>query len=177
MLPRYRVSAPQRLWGEPIATRGAATMTERLTTAYHEAAHAFVAVWEGIPVEDVSVTDDGRGKCSTGAPPGDVDKVEWIKKRLRISYAGMEAQRYINPHTMFECSWSDRQAIDEIAFNVAAIVGEENAATFADRARQETAKIIDEFWPLIKRLALELNRRGRMSGDEVRSALWRERGV
>ncbi len=171
MTARYRVPAPHMPWAESITTRGA-PFSERAVASYHEAGHAFVAAWEGVPVKEVYVTDHGEGGCSCEPPPNTMDAVELVKSQLRIAFAGQEAARFVDPHGLPHCCRSDRDFIAEIVGSIAALTGDENSTwDFADTERQEAARIVDKFWPFVEKIARALNKRGTLSGDEVRRIL------
>jgi ATP-dependent Zn protease len=161
-MTRYRIPAPPSPWP------AAPFHSTRLVDAFHESAHALVAMMEGIPVESVSLGARGGGECRCGAPRGEADKVAWLRAKLRIGYAGMEAARWISPHTMFRSSRSDRANLDEMAASIGDLIHDEGSARFfVELARQEAARIINELWPLIEKLAKELNRRGSLTGDQI----------
>lgn len=151
-------------------------ITPRMALAYHESGHALVALCAGLTVDEINVTDRDGGKCfyERGSPAaGDTgQRVEWAAREMRILYAARETERWISPHEMFCRGRADRADLEQLMNAVAVLTGDENyAQEVATAARSEAARIVDLLWPLVKKLAKALNKRGRLGGFEIREIL------
>src|SRR5262249_30116204 len=112
--------------------------------AAHEAAHVIIGHVLGCRVNSVEARGlDGRARM-------EADGVS-LRNRLAIIAAGDVAARKINPN----CVSALRDEDDALALSA------DPAALSA--AREQAARLVDQYWPLIVRLASELRQSGFMS--------------
>jgi hypothetical protein len=146
-------------------------MTPRLAIAHHEAAHAIAVICAGHTIDSVEVDDMGAGKCyHRRVPSGDTTdkRLRWIGHEMRIVAAGKEGQRYVDPHNMFRSCSSDRSDLENLRLMAEILTGDRvQADELLDDSRREARALIDKFWLFVQRIAKALEKRGRLSGDEI----------
>jgi hypothetical protein len=72
---------------------------------------------------------------------------------------------------MFNGCHSDRAGLEQLMSAVTVLTSAHEAQELAAAARLEAARLIDEFWPFVQKIAKALNKRGRLSGAEIRGIL------
>lgn len=69
---------------------------------------------------------------------------------------------------MFRSCSSDRSDLENLRLLAEILTGDRaQAEELLDDSRREARELIDEFWPFVQRIGKALNKRGRLSGDEI----------
>jgi hypothetical protein len=146
-------------------------MTRRLAISHHESAHAIAVICAGRTLDSIEVDDRAAGKCChRRGPVGDSmeQRLQWINREMRIVAAGREGERYVDPHNMFRSCSSDRSNLENLRLMAEILTGDRaQAEELLEDSRREAGALIDEFWPFIQRIAKALDKRGRLTGDEI----------
>jgi hypothetical protein len=145
-------------------------------TAHHEAGHAVVAWDQRVGLRQISIVPD-RGAAGRvhHAPIMGRYNPEWDEspqvrvrgeRLIRVSLAGMIAQRKFNPRSVrhYHGAGDHAKAADMI---LRLAEQGEHADTYMKLLEIETRKIVDRWWELIGALATELMIRRRMTGAEA----------
>lgn len=139
-----------------------------LTTAYHEAGHAVVALALGRSVQRVSILP-GRGwlgRCEF--QKGRVRPSEdWLEREILISLAGAAAEaRYSGAYT-WEGAAADLRNVRRLAVQRA---GQRQAERLERRLLAKVEHLLDQpgHWRTVERIAVELLRCETISGRTVR---------
>jgi hypothetical protein len=145
-------------------------------TAYHEAGHAVVAWDQHVGLRRISIVPD-RGSAGRvhHAPIWGRYNPEWDaspqvrlrgERLIRVSLAGMIAQRRFNPRTVrhYHGAEDHAKAVDMI-FRLAA--SDEHADAYMKLLEIETRIIVHQRWELIGAFAAELMIRRLMIGAEA----------
>jgi hypothetical protein len=135
-----------------------------LIGAYHEAAHAVVAVELKQTVRNLLVHRDGTGICRVSQPPTTQSR-EALRNYCAISCAGSIAASKLTRENRW--SMGDHQNMER-ALGAVSI---REAVLIMHEARKLAERIIDENWDSVRALARQLRQRGEMSGAEVASVL------
>jgi hypothetical protein len=175
-MTRYLAPSAVDRWGrQDVERMQGPRMTPRLAAAYHEAAHAIAAICAERTLDSVEVDDRAAGKCfHRRGPAGDTmeQRLQWIGHEMRIVAAGQEGQRYVDPHGMFRACSSDRTDLENLRLMAEILTGDRaQAEELLDDSRREAGALIDEFWPFVHKIAKALNKRGRLSGAQIREIL------
>lgn len=138
------------------------------TTAYHEAGHAVIALALGRPVQGVSVLPDREhlGYCefrkSVFRPSED-----WLEREILIALGGIAAEARFTGDYAWEGAARDRQYVRRLAIRRA---GERQAERLERRllAKAEHLLAKEGYWRAVELIAVELLRRGAISGRAAR---------
>jgi hypothetical protein len=159
---------------------------ERLSTAYHEAGHAVVAVYYEFPLSHVEITapddQDKRGACHLDSlpAPGELDEDGRLAFGIRYvcqSLAGRVAEaRHLGVPPVqqdaqldlgaFQDDTNNWNTLDAIDFG-----SDEEAVAFLKWLNVRTWHLVEKLWPQIHAVAVALNEKGRLTGDEVTAAM------
>ena len=146
-------------------------MTRRLAIAHHEAAHAIAVICAGRDIDSVEVDDRAAGKCFyRRGPAGETteQRLRWVAREMKIVAAGQDGQKWVDPHTMFRSCSDDRSDLENLRSMAEILTGDRaQAEELLEDSRREARALIDEFWPFVQRIAKALNKRGRLTGDDV----------
>jgi hypothetical protein len=125
--------------------------------AYHEAAHAVVAASFGKAVEQLTLDGfDYQGRCRW-VPDGEV----WPK--LVVIAAGTAAERFAG--RLRETEWAggtDFQTVSDLAQGDPALIA---------AGMREAMRRVEQFWPTIEAIAVQLQELGDLQGDALTRAL------
>jgi hypothetical protein len=170
-----------------------AQYNRRYAVCVHESAHACVAVVRGRPLYEVIVEDDDEiGVCRAYPPPSPgaaanastkinyrglcegmtSNDYPWAFEHCISYMAGALAQSRVdpNPDRVRDGARSDHERAQILA---EAVTDSDAAARDMLReARREAKTIIEDEWQHIERVARALYARGRLSEDEVRTAMY-----
>ncbi|HEY4393211.1 MAG TPA: hypothetical protein VGP64_04080 [Polyangia bacterium] len=144
---------------QPIAER-----TELTATAFHEAGHAIVAVYFGIPPTSVSIVPAADGSAGRMCHPSPLifeaesrrDRRSLVRQMILVSYAGIGAQRLVEPEAPEWQAENDFANAFELSREHAVLprgcswVGDEAHGAYLDRLRRESAR-------LVRRLAVPIS--------------------
>jgi hypothetical protein len=157
-------------------------MTDR-ATAIHEAAHAVIALALGVAVDYATVIadDDDVGHVLTGQArseqPGDaVATFDGLVADAIISLAGPLAELHDNPSASDAEAWRGDIAdiIERIVTALDLLGGDADPAELIEGLHDQAARLVDENWHQIERLAEALQRDGFLTGDQITAALARD---
>lgn len=180
-------------------------MSERETTAYHEAGHAVMAHLVGVRILSASIVPEGEteGHVRHERPAltrrlerthdglSQLIRVRPIDDRLRIIDGGPEAEALFTGEPNEERARIDRQLEREVLeelhaedfWNLDPAIGKHEAELPQRRTRRGgymrtvTKGELRDQWSSVSALAHELLRHPRMSGDRVHGLLERELGA
>jgi hypothetical protein len=133
------------------------TVTDRLSTCYHEAGHAVVAYRLGVDADRISVGLDAEtgsaGRAMISEPYGDSsDRHDCI-----VSFAGHEAERRYSPDADIRAASQD---YDQARYYIA-LHGFDEASLII-----EARDLVEQNWSCISAIATELDRSDQLSLDE-----------
>ena len=145
-----------------------------LSIAYHEAAHAVVAIAQNCPVIDCTLDPDGMaGRLNI--PPLICENADFdeLRKYAIIALAGWEAQLYYEPDlnaTLFEASIeSDQQSARRCVGY--AVAGECERFALLAEWRLQSRKLVVSNWVSIKQVGQSLANHGKLSANEIISLI------
>jgi len=159
--------------------------TESLSTAFHEAGHAVVAVVLCMPFKLLSIKPDKDflGKLRHWSPcanPG-IQSVKDINRHARnsimVAFAGLPAERLFNPNANEAAALTDEENVLHISKEYGVLpryfeyFGDEYHLRYLERLRKQAKKLVVEHSCKVELLAKELQRRIEMTQDEVLSFL------
>jgi hypothetical protein len=157
-------------------------------TAYHEAGHAVANVALGLAINKVSIIpgEDHHGLDYTGicVSPGVLDyhypSAGVVREQRAVArahivacYAGMAAQRLVDPHRPDEHAAGDEENAMELSrlFGVfprgCSRVGDEAHLRYLDKLRAEARRLVRKHWRAVAELAEELLQCEVLSGPEA----------
>jgi ATP-dependent Zn protease len=151
--------------------------------AYHEAAHAIVALYFDHWVKVIRIVTDQpdklHGECES-LTLLDVLRAGHKRRRLArehiiVTYAGFVAQRELLGETIdpLETYEDDRvenvMKMAKVGPRAATYVGDEHWQAYKRRLVVETTKIVRRYNNQIRAVAAVLSERGSLNGDEIRS--------
>ena len=151
-------------------------------TAYHEAGHAVVMLAFGLEINEVTISPDAErdsnGHISHPPPLGYTtssmrDQRSLVRAMILSSYAGMEAERMVDPDAPDYHGAGDT----ETAFSLSRMygvlprrmeyVGDDAHWRFLDRLKSESRYLVRSLRGPIGRLADELLSKATLTGPEV----------
>lgn len=148
--------------------------SERLSNAYHEAAHAVAALVQGCSILDCTLSADGSaGRVNIpDFYPDRADPAE-LRRYAIICLAGWEAQLRREPDliedTFAGSIESDRQSARICVGH--AVTGEaERQATYAQWC-DDARRLVAKNWAAIQRVGAALADRGNLAAEEVASLI------
>jgi len=150
-------------------------------TAYHEAGHAVISMHFGLAVNEVTIRPDlNNGTLGSVSGPNTLYGYEYAGARERRKcvrqtiiglYAGLEAEKLINPHANEELSGNDEtQAFDllrDYPIPHCGYVGDDVYCAYLEKLRKEARRMVKRLRPMIASLADELLSRTEMTGQEL----------
>jgi hypothetical protein len=156
-------------------------------TAFHEAGHAVMAWWLGIPLHRASIIPDKdrRGHILYTPSMPLKSKLPGIAKRWRLEaqigmlvLAGLVAQRRLNTNFWIETSEEYGKAADLIAsvYNPWRRGAKSRQWWLLQRVVGLTEGVLEEHWGTVTRIANALKKRHELSGEEIYTLIAEERG-
>jgi hypothetical protein len=152
------------------------TASTRRGTAYHEAGHAVVFAYFGLPTFEVSIVrDDDENSAGHHLHPSilrlDFAPGEGIRERRQVArrfaigcYAGLEAQRLVDRSPQpFLGETDDR--------NARSLLVDYNVRATPERLRAEARSLVRRLTPYINLVAEALLRQSVLTGAEVRQLI------
>lgn len=151
-------------------------------TAYHEAGHAVVSLALGLAIDHVSIlagkgyTGSCTGPSVLGYEAANQREQRSIARALILScYAGMHAQRLVDPDAPEEQGFDDDADAFNLSQNCAVLprscqtVGDEQHIAYLDRLRQEARRLVRRHRRAIGVLAQALLRRNELNAAEAKA--------
>jgi ATP-dependent Zn protease len=150
-------------------------------TAYHEAGHAVAALALGLSVNTISIVPDPDGECAgfvlspgvLGYETSSSREQKEIARRCIVRlYAGMEAQRLVDPDPADYHDEDDEDNAFDLAREYAlgprgGHVGDDRHRDYLERLRVKARRLIHRHRAAVDRLAEELLAHKELSGAEV----------
>jgi ATP-dependent Zn protease len=151
-------------------------------TAYHEAGHAVVMLAFGLEIDEATISPDAErdsnGHISHPPPLGYIttgvrDRRSLVRAMILSSYAGMEAERLVDPDAPHYHGAGDADTAFYLSRTYEVLprkmeyVGDDAHWRFLDRLKSEARHIVHDLRGPIGRLADELLSKTRLTGAEV----------
>lgn len=147
-------------------------------TAFHEAGHAVVGTLLGLTLNNVDIRRVGErnGVCAWSPLLYGDPRQRKVDARGHIvtSFAGMEAQRLVNPDADDAAGSDDRHVAFTLSVDHAVlprgcrVVGDDNHHAYLRKLEREAHKAVKAYRPMIERVAKVLLQKRRLTGDDVR---------
>jgi ATP-dependent Zn protease len=163
-----------------VATSRKRSNKERRATAYHEAGHAVIAIALGLTVKKVSIVkgQDYNGLCRQlgllGYHLRDRRDAEDTLKKIIISiYAGMPAQRLVDPDPPEFHGACDEEDANELCLRHANLLRrggrapDEFRRAYLGRRRVEARRLVKQHRKAIEEFAEVLLQRQELGGEEA----------
>ena len=159
------------------------------TTAWHEAGHAVVAIYFGLPFFEVTIvpSEGADGHVSHPTPLGidfgfadtPAERRRCARQQILSDYAGLEAARLIHPEASEDSGEHDRNKAMAASclYQVlprrhnGLVIGGEHHREFLDRLRGEARRLVRRLREPIRVLARELLDRATMNQAEAERAI------
>ena len=146
-------------------------------TALHEAAHAVVAILEGLDLKAASLE---HSRCRVAAPQGWVRMSEegaftprnpedprqrpWIAAHCRWLLAGSITAAHFGE---LQDDDSDMTQVAELVATLG-LIDEEHEDLYVERLQRQTSRILAENWPAVQAVAEKLRERQALTAAQVR---------
>ncbi len=148
------------------------SLSQRRATAFHEAGHAVVAVWENVRFRYVTIVpgDGAAGHLRHLRTPwqraGSVGRGS-AERQARICLAGPIAQRRFSPRSVRRYhAHGDYEMATDLALRLGS--SKEEADAWVRLWEIQVRGHLDRRWPAVESLAAALVERGTVSGEEAR---------
>jgi hypothetical protein len=151
-----------------------------LATAYHEAGHAVITFAQGLTVHKVSIVpgEEYNGVCVEPGvaryhPSNSREQRAIARAQIVSYYAGMPAQRLVNPKPPEHHGASDEDAAFALSRQFLVLprycshIGDERHDAYRRRLRQEACRLVGKHRRAIDLLASHLFRRQELQGEEA----------
>jgi hypothetical protein len=145
-------------------------VTEQARIAHHEAAHAVIATLNGIEVGEISLSP---ARCWVREPHGHREVVAHIRVLLAGALIDERYEFYASEPS------SDRLAAATLIDGLGILDDDEHdrSGDYQSRLFLQTARHLDQYWPVILTVAEELTTTGQVSGMRVRQIVASARPV
>lgn len=157
-----------------------------LGTAYHEAGHAVVSLYLGLPIYEVTIVKQGDANGSVTHPSPLMLDLGWAVGRERRKaarqmilgcYAGLHAERLLACDAPgFHGAADDENAFDlsreyRVTPRHCGFIGDEYHAAYLERLRKESGRLVRALRVPIEKLAKELMRRKTVRHEDVEKVI------
>lgn len=157
---------------------------EKIATAYHEAGHAVVALAHGLTGFEVTIVP-GEDSLGHYLHPGVLgyeihgnrERRSLARDCILVSYAGMHAQRLVDPDADGSHGVGDESNAFDLSRDFEVLprslsrVGDEQHWRYLDRLKKEAGRVVQQNRAPIKALAEALLEKKTLSGEEIRERL------